>query len=182
MSPIHRSSLKPRACSHGSEGENGNIQRYKDTGGSRETVNLKRPEGKGRPHPRPRPCCGRVPSDSGGARSVAQASGGRWLLDLRPGPARWRFPEPQRPCSPAWETQPRHHPASPRRPARVRFPQRGTGTKPLHTHTMARLRTRRGLQSNPPRSGTHIWATRAGDRRAPISSAPGSGSVPKASS
>lgn len=44
-----------------------------------------------------------------------------------------RFPEPQRPCSPVRETQPAATPASPRRPARVRFPQRGTGTKPLHT-------------------------------------------------
>lgn len=66
-------------------------------------------------------------------RRVFSASGRRWLHDLRPGQEHWRFPEPQRPCSPARETQPAATPASPGRPARVRFPQRGTGTKPLHT-------------------------------------------------
>lgn len=66
-------------------------------------------------------------------RQVFSASGRRWLHDFRLGQAHWRFPEPQRPCSPARETQPAATPASPGRPARVRFPQRGTGTKPLHT-------------------------------------------------
>lgn len=64
---------------------------------------------------------------------VSSASGRRWLRDLWPGRAHRTFPEPQRPCSPVRETQPAATPASPRRPARVRFPQRGTGTKPLHT-------------------------------------------------
>lgn len=113
-----------------------------------ETVNLRRPkEKKGRRCWRPRPCCSRpgVTPEQPGLSSLWEALAPR----AQAGRAHRRFPEPQRPFSPAWETQARRHPRLARPTGTSALPAKGNRHKAA-AHTMAGLGTRRRLQPRPP--------------------------------
>lgn len=113
-----------------------------------ETVNLRRPkEKKGRRCWRPRPCCSPpgVTPEQPGLSSLWEALAPR----AQAGRAHRRFPEPQRPFSPAWETQARRHPRLARPTGTSALPAKGNRHKAA-AHTMAGLGTRRGLQPRPP--------------------------------
>lgn len=150
--------------------------------GRKKTVNQRRPKEKGALVWAAAPLLqsARVTLEQPGLSSLWEALAQR----AQAGPGTQEVSGATAPLLPSLGDAAGRHPrlAGPGRPARVRFPQRGTGTKPLHTQWPGSARGAIYNLAPHVAACTHIWATRVGDRRAPRSSVPGSGSVPTASS
>lgn len=147
-----------------------------------ETVNLRRPKGKkGASVLAAAPLLQSAGGDSGAARSLQPLGGAGPASSGRPGTQ--EVSGATAPLQPSLgDTSP---PPPPPRPADRHecSSRKGEPAQSRCTHNgRARHAARSTTQAPHGATCTHIWATRVGDRQAPRSSAPGSGSVPKASS
>lgn len=147
-----------------------------------ETVNLRRPKGKkGALVLAAAPLLQSAGGDSGAARSLQPLGGAGPASSGRPGTQ--EVSGATAPLQPSLgDTSP---PPPPPRPADRHecSSRKGEPAQSRCTHNgRARHAAPSTTQAPHGATCTHIWATRVGDRQAPRSSAPGSGSVPKASS